>query len=286
MTLDRRLNACRPDLADRRLEGRVEAGRFVEGRPAVVTAPVADIRNAPAQDAGVDTQFLTGDRVRVFEIAEGWVWLQGERDGYVGYAAESALSFNAPEPTHRVIVPRTFLYPGPELKMQPLAALSMGSEIAVVDEEEHRGNRYVVLPDHTALVAIHVAPLAGTAPDFVAVAEQLIHTPYLWGGASGFGVDCSGLISLAMRMAGRAILRDTDMQEATVGDALDTGGDFSSLKRGDLVFWKGHVGIMVDGADMLHASGRTMMVTIEPLADAISRIEPIYGLPTSVRRPQ
>ncbi|MFZ2099983.1 MAG: NlpC/P60 family protein [Oricola sp.] len=285
VTLDRRLNASRPDLADKRLEGRVEASRFVEGRPAVVTAPVVDIRNAPAQDAGVDTQFLMGDRVRVFEIAEGWAWLQGERDSYVGYAAESALSFNAPEPTHRVIVPRTFRYPGPELKKRPLAALSMGSQVAVVDEEERRGNRYVVLPDHTALVAIHVAPLAETAPDYVAVAEQLIHTPYLWGGTSGFGVDCSGLVHLAMRMAGRDILRDTDMQEETVGDLLDTGGDFSSLKRGDLVFWKGHVGIMVDAVGMLHASGKTMTVTLEPLADAIARIEPLYGLPTSVRRP-
>ncbi len=124
-----------------------------------------------------------------------------------------------------------------------------------------------------------------TETDFVTVAERFLETPYLWGGTSGLGVDCSGLVQLAMRMTGLDVLRDTDMQEASVGDALETGGDYSGLRRGDLVFWKGHVGIMVDGARMLHANGSTMNVALEPLDAAIARIEPHYGLPTMVRRP-
>lgn len=286
MTLDRRLYAYRPDLADKALEGEVEAERFVEGKPAVIAIPVADLHNAPSADAGVDTQFLLGDTVRVFDVAKGWAWLQGERDGYVGYVPGSALSFEpGPKPAYRVTALRTFLFPEPELKKPPLATLSMGSLVAVGGEEVHRGTRYAMLADGTALPAVHVAPVWQTEADFVAVAERFLETPYLWGGTSGFGVDCSGLIQLAMRMTGLDVLRDTDMQEASIGDDLETAGDYSKLRRGDLVFWKGHVGIMVDGARLLHANGSTMSVALESLDDAIARIEPHYGLPTSVRRP-
>lgn len=286
MTLDRRLHAYRPDLADKALEGKVEATRFVDSRPAIIAVPVADLHMAPSRDAGIDTQFLLGEAVRVFDVARGWAWLQGERDSYVGYMPGSSLSFELdPAPTHRVTALRSYVFPEPELKMPPLASLSMGSLVTINGEETRRGTRYALLPDGTAMPAVHVAPLGETAPDFVAVAERFLNTPYLWAGTSGFGVDCSGLVQLAMSMAGRAVLRDTDMQEASIGEPLETGGDFSSLKRGDLVFWKGHVGIMTDAENLLHANGSTMTVALEPLSAAIARIEPHYGLPTRVRRP-
>ena len=286
MTLDRRLHACRPDLADTALRGKVEAGRFVDARPAIVAVPVADLHVSPSRDAGIDTQFLLGETVRVFDVAKGWAWVQGERDSYVGYMPGSSLSFELdPAPTHRVTALRSYVFPEPELKKPPLASLSMGSLVTITGEEVRRGTRYALLPDGAAMPAVHVAPLDETASDFVAVAERFLHTPYLWAGVSGFGVDCSGLVQLAMSMSGRNVLRDTDMQEGSIGETLETGGDYSNLRRGDLVFWKGHVGIMTDAENLLHANGSTMSVALEPLSAAIARIEPHYGLPTSVRRP-
>ena len=283
--LDRRLNAFRPDLADVRLEGRVEASRFVEGRPARVVAPVADLRNAPEPLSAIDTQLLCGDAVLVFDEAEGWAWVQAERDGYVGYAPAEALSDMAPQPSHVVISQRTFVYPGPELKLPPTACHSMGAELAIVDFSENRGTTYARLASGEALIASHLRPLGWQADDWVAVAESFLHTPYLWGGTSSFGLDCSGIVQLSMRMAGRTVRRDTDMQSGDIGIELDPGPALADLQRGDLVFWKGHVGIMRDGETLLHASGHTMTVASEPLADAVTRIAHLYGRPTGFRRP-
>lgn len=282
--LDPRLNAFRPDLADRSLQGRVEAGAFVDGRAAIVVAPVANVLAAPSPGAGMNAQYLTGDRVRVFETRDGMAWLQGERDSYVGYVSMEALSFDMVEPTHRVVVPRTFRYPEPAIKAPPVTALSMGARLRVVDEVEHKGTRYAMLADGSAVVSIHLAPVSQMEADFVSVAERLVETPYLWGGASGFGMDCSGLVQLSLFMAGHRVLRDSDMQEESIGERIGGGDDIGSLRRGDLVFWRGHVGIMTDGETLLHANGRTMTVAREPLADAIARIETLYGRPTAVRR--
>ena len=121
--------------------------------------------------------------------------------------------------------------------------------------------------------------------DYVGVAEQLLSTPYLWGGASAFGIDCSGFVQLSMRMTGRSAPRDSDMQAAHLGEPLDPGKDFAGLRRGDLVFWKGHIAIMLDGRNIIHANGHTMMVSREPLAEAVERIAYLYGGPTGFRRP-
>lgn len=282
---DARLHAFRSDLADARLKGEVSADRFVTGRPARIAASVADIRKAPRPDAGVNTQVLFGDDVLVFEEAEGWAWVQAERDGYVGYVGATMLGAREHAPTHIVSAPRTFLYPGADLRFPIAGQLSMGSTVTVTGAAETRGTHYALLPSGEALIAGHLRLLGDVAADYVSVAEMFLGTPYLWGGTSGFGIDCSGLVQLAMRMAGRNVLRDSDMQAAGLGEPIDPGPDYAGLKRGDLVFWKGHVAIMTDARDMIHANGHTMLVSREGLKDAIDRIGYLYGGPTGFRRP-
>jgi cell wall-associated NlpC family hydrolase len=281
---DPRLHAFRSDLADARLKGEVAAERFAPGRPARIAAAVADIRKAPKPDAGVNTQFLHGDDVLVFDTVDGWAWVQGERDGYVGYVEDSALGGRDRAATHIVSAPRTFLYPGPDLRFPIRGRLSMGSTVAVTGTAETRGTQYAVLSSGEAMIDRHLRPIGQHVADFVSVAEMFLETPYLWGGVSGFGIDCSGLVQLALRMAGSDVLRDSDMQAASLGEPLDPGPDFSGLRRGDFVFWKGHVAIMTDAKNMIHANGHTMTVAREGLAEAIARIGYLYGGPTGFRR--
>jgi cell wall-associated NlpC family hydrolase len=281
---DARLHAFRPDLADERLKGEVNADRYVAGKPARVTVPVADMLKAPRKDAGLNTQLLLGDDVRVFDSSGGFAWAQAERDGYVGYIADAALASPVGTPTHIVTAPRTFVYSGADLKLPRTGQLSMGSRVTVVSNAETRGTQYAILGSGEALIARHLAPIDQVAPDYVAVAELFLETPYLWGGSSGFGIDCSGLVQLSMLMAGKKVLRDSDMQ-AAIGAELDPGKDFENLRHGDLVFWKGHVAIMTDAKSMIHANGHTMTVAREGLREAIGRIGYLYGGPTGFRRP-
>ncbi|MCF6369249.1 C40 family peptidase [Rhizobium halophilum] len=277
--LDRRLHAFRPDLADVSLRGQVDSQRFVSGEAARVGRPVAALRPAPDADRGIDTELLLGETVRVFDRKDGWAWVQADQDGYVGYLEESALA--EPEAaTHVICVPRTFLYPQPELRRPPIAALSMGSRVQTLAEVETRGTRYLTLADGTALIAAHCLPVGeALSVDYVDVAVRFIETPYLWGGRSGFGIDCSALVQLSLSMMGRAFPRDSDMQ-AQAG----TGIKRDELRRGDLVFWKGHVGIMEDERTLLHANGHTMTVAREGLEAAINRIGWLYEQPTGFRR--
>lgn len=282
MTLDRRLNAYRPDLADARLEGQIEASRFVEGEAGTVAVPVADLRPRPEQSAGLDTQLLMGEPVRIFERRDGWAWVQSETDGYVGYMAEAELVSPAQQTTFWVSQPRTFVYPEPDMKRPRRQVLSTGSRIAVVGEAETRGTRYLTLAGGDSVIAAHCVPIGTTSgDDYVSIATRLLETPYLWGGKSAFGIDCSGLVQLSMMMAGRSAPRDSDMQAAGLGEEIG----FDQLRRGDLVFWKGHVAIMEDKESIIHANGHTMSVAREGLKAAVERIGYLYGVPTICRRP-
>lgn len=280
---DRRLNAYRDDLADRRLEGSVEVAKFVDAEPAYVSASVVELRAAPSDDAGLDTEVLHGHPLDVFETKDGWCWVQAKSDGYVGYAKEADVTFGSFAATHMVLAPRTFQYVTSDLAKPKVGDLSIGSLVRVEGNAETRGTRYSVLSDGTSVISNHLIELNNWQDDPVSVAETLLHTPYLWGGTSGFGIDCTGLVQIAHLLCGNTVLRDSDMQAKTMGTVLD--GDPSKLQRGDLVFWKGHVGMMADEKNLIHANGNTMNVAVEPLADAIVRIDYLYGQPTVMRRP-
>lgn len=277
---DRRLNAYRPDLAEARLAGIVAAERYTEGEPARVAVPVAALRPRPEAAAGIDTELLFGETVRVLDRASGWAWAKADADGYVGYLPETALG-PAGAASHVVTAPRSFAYTGADLRTPAAFALSMGSRLTIVGESEARGTRYLTLERGQSVVAAHCRPIGEPAEaDYVAVAARFLETPYLWGGRSGFGIDCSGLVQLAMAMAGKSAPRDSDMQAEGLGTPIAR----EELRRGDLVFWKGHVAIMEDEATILHANGHTMSVAREGLEEAIRRIGWLYQQPTGYRR--
>lgn len=281
--LDRRLNAFRPDLADIRLSTTVSAQRYVEGTAAQVITPLAKLHPQPDPASAIDTEALFGETVRVFDRQEGWAWVQLDADGYVGYLPDRCLSATTMTATHVVCKLRSFVYPGPDLRFPPVHSLSMASRVEVSGRADTRGTDYAVLADGSAMIAAHLKPADNTPfTDPVAVAAMFLETPYLWGGRSGFGIDCSGLVQLALAMTGRKAPRDSDQQAAGLGDAIDPSVD--GLRRGDLVFWKGHVGFLEDEHTLLHASGGTMTVTREPLAAAVDRIARLYGPPTGYRR--
>ncbi|MBU2487178.1 MAG: C40 family peptidase [Alphaproteobacteria bacterium] len=282
--LDRRSYAYRPDLADIRLRDRVAAERYTDGMPAEVIVPVADIRPRPDAACSIDTQALCGEALTVFDSSGGWAWVQLAADGYVGYVREDAIGQGAGEATHVVSIPRSFVYPGADLRFPHLKVLSMGSRLSITAAAETRGTAYALMEDGSAIIAAHLRPLGEVAAeDAVSVAARFLGTPYLWGGRSGFGIDCSGLVQMALAMTGKPAPRDSDQQAAGLGRIIDPETD--GLQRGDMVFWKGHVGFIEDPDTLLHASGGTMYVTREPLRDAIDRIARLYGMPTCYRRP-
>jgi hypothetical protein len=275
---DPRLTPARPDLAASSLRGQVEAARYVDGEICEVVEALAPLRREPAPDAPLDTEALRGERVTVYESnEEGWAWGQLESDGYVGWLPSNALRLPGAEPTHRVIALRTLVFPGPSIKMPPLEPLPFGARVAV-----KRTEGPFAITTSGYLPARHLAPLSHRDADHVAVAERFVGAPYLWGGKTTLGIDCSGLVQIALTARGVPCPRDSDMQEAAVG----APARLSDLQRGDLVFWKGHVAIARDRASIVHANAFHMQVEIEPLAEAIERIREAGSEITSVRRIQ
>jgi cell wall-associated NlpC family hydrolase len=278
--LDSRRHAFRPDLADSRLEGRVEATRLVDGEQRRMAWPVAPLRARPDISAGLDTEVLYGERVTVFDVAHGWAWVQLDRDGYVGYVLADALSDDAGPATHRVKALGTFVYPVPDIKAPPIMLLSMNAELSVAEW----GERFSRLATGGHVISRHITEITRHARDFAEIAERFIGTPYLWGGKTRLGIDCSGLVQVAAQAAGIAAPRDSDQQAAELGAAVLVPKDLDGLQRGDLVCWKGHIGIMIDSIMMVHANAHHMAVVAEPLVEAAARIAKTGSEITTIRR--
>jgi len=278
--LDPRFNAYREDLADAALREKVTAMGFVEGEAGQVSAASAPLRRAPRFDAPLDTEALRGETLRVFEENEGWAWVQLDRDRYVGYLPTEALSETLREVTHRVTALRTYVFSGPDIKAPPVDLLSLNAGVAVNGERD----QFLELDDGGFLFAAHAAPVDRNAPDFIDVAGRFIGTPYLWGGRTSIGLDCSGLVQLSLEAAGIAAPRDTDVQEASLGEALSEPTNPGLARPGDLIFWKGHVGIVNHGGELLHANAHHMATVAEPLGQAVKRIAEAGNAITSIKR--
>lgn len=277
--LDKRLHAFRSDLADTRLRGRVEAERFVEGVPMEVVAPVVSVHRDPGFTAMQATQALFGEKIIAFEDRDGWIWCQLARDGYAGYISKNFISKDLNNPTHRVAVPSAFMYPQPDIKSQPVVRLPMNARLEIIADDE----KFSKLSNGKYVFTKHLKSINDFETDFVSVAEMFCDVPYYWGGKTVQGLDCSGLVQTSLEACGIFAPRDTDMQEQQLGQNLLIN-DLDGLRRGDLVFWKGHVGIMTDQKTLLHANGYHMMTVEEPLAQVVSRIASTDGQVTSIKR--
>lgn len=277
--LDPRRNAFREDLAAASLQDRVRAPRYSEGEVRQVSAPSAQLKLGPRFDSQLATEALSGELVTVYEDRNGWAWAQTHYDGYVGYIPMDCLTAMIEEPTHRVSTRATFVYPAPDIKHPPLMRLSFGSEVICSD----RDARFFELSRGGYVFAAHLTPRGEFAKDFVRVAERLVGAPYLWGGRSSNGLDCSALTQLSLQAAGFASPRDSDMQEAEVGQPV-TNITPETIKRGDLLFWKGHVALALSGEWLIHASGHHMETVIEPIRRALDRIGETHGPVRTVRR--
>lgn len=274
--MDRRTTPARADLAAAHLKDKVQAARYAEGETLCVIAGLAALRSAPSEEAGQETQLLFGERFTVYDRDDGWAWGQAEQDGYVGYVQDQALDL-AFAADARVIVPTTPVLSRADVKAPLAGLLPLNATVKSIA----RSGDYVQVDDGAYVYAPHLAPLDAPAGNFVGVAEKLLGAPYVWGGKTASGIDCSGLVQLALQAAGLKCPRDTDMQQ----DFFTADAPQGALQRGDLVFWRGHVGIMLDESRLLHANAFHMLVAIEPLADAVARIAKSGGPVTAIKRP-
>lgn len=277
---DPRITPVRPDLAALHLRGVVEAQTYASGQPMRVAAPVAPMSAAADADSEQVSQMLFGENFTAYEIENGWAWGQAALDGYVGYVPEADLMPEPPsKPTHRVAALQALIYPEPDVKSRPIGAVPFAARMTVMPGKDQGG--FVMLDPGGYAAAAALKPIDSTDSLWVLTAERFIGAPYLWGGRSTAGFDCSGLVQTALCAAGVDCPRDSDMQMEALGRAASV----KTLKRGDLVFWRRHVGIMISPTQLLHANAHHMAVTSEAFETARARIaQGEYGEVLGVRR--
>jgi Bacterial dipeptidyl-peptidase Sh3 domain/NlpC/P60 family len=280
MTFDPRLTPARDDIAALHLRGEIMAERYVPGTDYQVVESAAPLRQKPRSDSALLTQALFGEVVTVYEESEGWVWGQLNDDGYVGYIPLHTLSPRLSRPTHRVSVLRTYIYPEPDIKSPPLDLLSLNSQLCVV----HSIYNFNQLETGGFIYSAHTRRFDDFGADFVAVAETFVGTPYLWGGKTSLGLDCSGLVQLSFSACGKSVRRDTDMMLEQLGAEILITSDLSGLQRGDIIFWQGHIAVLCDHTNIVHSNGHHMATVIEPLKVARNRITALFGEITTIKR--
>ncbi|WP_417494916.1 NlpC/P60 family protein [Maricaulis sp.] len=280
-TLDPRLTPARPDLAAAHLKGQVEAARFVEPVDRQAIAASVPIRRTPDPQGAVDDQLLAGDVFALLEEKDGWGWGYSRADGFVGWVELIALSEEVEAVDHRVTALRTYAFSEPDLKSEPNLLLSLNCSFRA----GRRESRYVEAVGLGWVYTGHCGPLDERASDFVAVAESFLGAPYLWGGKESLGLDCSGLVQMALLASGLAVPRDSDQQEARLGEIWTDVTVRPERRRGDVVFWPGHVGIMTDSEHLVHANGHWMDVTLEPFERAEARIREGHAPVRHIFRP-
>ena len=275
--LDPRSHVFRSDLADIALADRVAAAHYAQPVTLHCVADQTPMRARPSQSATAVSELLYGEAFAAFELSGGWAWGQSLHDGYVGYVAETALCKTKIAPTHRICAASALLFSAADIKSPLVMVLPMNTQLAVTGQS---GN-FQAIGDAGFVHSRHVAALDDHLSDPVGIAHEFLGTPYLWGGRTRRGIDCSGLVQTVLMACGSTCPRDTDQQRKALG--IDT--DPADIRRGDIIFFPGHVGIMASATDLLHANAFWMNTVIEPLADVIGRLGPDHAEPVlAVRR--
>jgi hypothetical protein len=271
---DPRLHAYRPDLAAVSLKGEIEAAAYVEGHPGQIAVPSTALRPVPDIEAAIDTELLYGEPVTVYEEKDGWAWVRSGIDGYVGYLAADTFSYEVLQSNYQVNALRTFVYERPDLKSPTQHLLSMNSLVTTSREDE---DGFTELDQGGWIYRAHLVPCGVYQVDHAEVALSFLGTPYLWGGRTSLGLDCSALVQLSLMRCGFDVPRDSDLQETALDRDVLNKWNLDDLRHGDLVYWRGHCGIWLDSENFVHANATDMAVTCQPLERLLDPIAAATG---------
>lgn len=281
MKLDLRITPFRRGIAAAHLKGVVEAQTYNEGKTVQIVVPELAIRSEPMITSGMESQALKGQIATCYGEENGFSLIQMQDDEYVGWVITQGISEKFTSTTHKITALKTYIYSDESIKSLPLAALTQGTSITIA----HVGEKFSRLFDGSYVFTPHIAPISAHATDWVQSALLYLNCPYLWGGKTSSGLDCSALVQLALATQGIKAPRDSDQQEAALGQEVAIqSGHMPKVQKGDLLFWKGHVAICLDENTILHANAHHMSVQKEPLLEALKRIDASGTALKSIKR--